>query len=64
MRKDESDFQRIASGLHAWVPNLWSPTQPLMNIATGATAPDEMVTNVTTTKERGAKAKIDFVSKE
>ena len=58
--KDESDVQRIVSGLHAWVPNLWSPTQPLMNIATGVIAPDEMVTNVTTTKERGTKAKNDF----
>ncbi len=63
MEKDELAVERITEGLYAWVPDLWSPSQPLMNIATGIVASDEMVRNVMTTKDRGARAMAEFIGR-
>ena len=57
MKKDKETVERLASGLNEWVPDLWSPSQALVNIATGVVAPINMVRNVLLTKERGMKAK-------
>ena len=53
MQQDGDAVVRTLAGLQAWVPNMWSPNQPLVNIATGVKAPAEMTQNVSTTKERG-----------
>ena len=42
MKKDEESVERLASGLNEWVPDLWSPSQPLINVATGVVAPSNM----------------------
>lgn len=53
MQKDELAVRRIIEGLQAWVPNPWSPSQPLINISTGGViATDEMVKNVRGTEVR------------
>jgi hypothetical protein len=60
MKKDEDAVDRIVAGLLAWVPTLWSSSQPLINIATGIIAPSDMIRNVMTTKERGEQARREF----
>lgn len=60
MEKDEAAVQRVVEGLHAWMPHIWSPTQPLVNMCTCEKASDEMVKNVTSAKERGVEAKKEF----
>lgn len=63
MKKDETAVERITVGLHTWVPDLWSPSQPLINISTGVVATGEMADNVVTTKERGDKASKEFIQR-
>ena len=53
MQQDGDAVVRILAGLQAWVPNMWSPKQPLINIPTGVIAPAEMTQNVSTTKVCG-----------
>ena len=53
MKKDEDAVERIVSGLNEWVPDLWSPSRPLVNLATGVVTPSNMVQNVLSAKERG-----------
>ena len=53
MKKDEEAVERLVSGLNEWVPDLWSPSQPL--------APSIMVQNVLSAKDRGMKAKEEFI---
>ena len=38
MKKDEEAVARLASGLNERVPHLWSPSHPLVNVATGVVA--------------------------
>ena len=42
MQQDEGAVGRTLAGLQKWVPNMWSPNQPLINIAIGVIAPAEM----------------------
>ena len=42
MQQDGDAVVITLAGLQAWVPNMWSPNQPLINIATGVIAPAEM----------------------
>jgi hypothetical protein len=60
MEQDEEAVEKITEGLRAWVPNVWSASQPLTNLATGLLAPEKMVTNVLNKKDRGTQAKADF----
>ena len=62
MKKDEEAVERLDSGLNEWVPDLWSPSQPLVNVATGVVAPSNMVQNVLSAKDRLMKAKEEFIS--
>ena len=63
MQQDEDAVVRALAGLQAWVPNMWSPNQTLINIATGVIAPAEMTQNVSTTEERGEQASQNFISR-
>eukprot|EP00112_Aurelia_sp_Birch-Aquarium-sp1_P017225 Seg3972.2 transcript_id=Seg3972.2/GoldUCD/mRNA.D3Y31 product="hypothetical protein" protein_id=Seg3972.2/GoldUCD/D3Y31 len=63
MQKDEADVQCIVEGLNSWIPELWSPQQPLVNICNGVLATDEMIDNVKSTKGRGVEAKKQFVER-
>ena len=63
MQKDEADVQRIVEGLNSWIPELWSPTQPLVNICNGVLATAEMIDNVKSTKSRGIEAKNKFLER-
>ena len=63
MKKDEEAVERLASGLNEWVPDLWLPSHPLVNVATGVVAPSNMVQNVLSAKDRGMKAKEEFISR-
>ena len=60
MLSDENDVATLSDCLTEWMPNLWNPDQPLVNIATGQRASEEMVENVRTCKERGVKAMKQF----
>ena len=53
MKKDEEAVERLVSGLNEWVPDLWSTSQSL--------APSIMVQNVLSAKDRGMKAKEEFI---
>ena len=55
MKKDEEAEERLVSGLNEWVSDLWSPSHPL--------APSNMVQNVLIAKDRGMKAKEEFISR-
>ena len=60
MLSDENDVATLSDCLTEWMPNLWNPDQPLVNIATGQRASEEMVENVRTCKERGVGAMKQF----
>ena len=60
MLSDENDVATLSDCLTEWMPNLWNPDQPLVNIAIGQTVSEEMVENVTTFKERGVEAMKQF----
>ena len=57
---DENDVATLPDCLTEWMPNLWNPDQPLVNIATGQRASEEMVENMRTCKERGVEAMKQF----
>ena len=63
MKKDEEAVERLVSGLNEWVPDLGLPSHPLVNVATGVVAPSYMVQNVLSAKDRGMKAKMEFISR-
>ena len=46
MLSDKNDVATLSDCLTEWMPNLWNPDQPLVNIATGQKASDEMVENM------------------
>ena len=52
---DEKDVTMLSETLTNWVPNLWTPYQPLVNLVTGKEAPKEMIVNVKSIKQRGEK---------
>ena len=54
--KDSADVQSIVSTLISWVPNLYSDSQPLINISNGCPATPELINNVKTMYSRGEKA--------
>ena len=43
MLSDENDVATLSDCLTEWMPNLWNPDQPLVNIAIGQRASEEMV---------------------
>eukprot|EP00794_Sanderia_malayensis_P002186 gene2186-2488_t len=61
MQKDEADVQHVVEGLNSWIPELWFPIQPLVNICNGILATAELVDNVKSTKSRGTEAKNQFL---
>ena len=60
MLSDKNDVATLCDCLTEWMPDLWNPDQPLVNIATGQRASEEMVENVRTCKERGVEAMKQF----
>ena len=48
--KDSADVQSIVSTLISWVPNLYSDSQPLINISNGCPATPELITRENGTK--------------
>ena len=60
---NEKDVTVLSEIVMDWVPNLWTPYQPLVNLATGKEAPTEMVDNVKYIKQRGEKAMNEFISR-
>ena len=53
---DESNVKILSQTLQQWVPNLWTSEIPLVNIATGKEAPQEMVKNLKSLKQIGENA--------
>ena len=60
MLHDEMNVEIIEAGLCSWVPNMWKSDQPFVKIATGEEATKELVDNIQSTKERGAKLRDAF----
>ena len=56
----ENDVATLSDCLTEWMPDLWNPDQPLVSIATGQRASEEMLENVRTCKERGVEAMKQF----
>ena len=63
IEKDESDVQAIMQGIVSWIPNIWSPNQPLINIYTGVPASTEIMSNFKTLEKRGSEARDEFISR-
>ena len=59
----ENDVKMLSQILEEWVPNLWTSEQPLVNIATGKEAPQEMVKNVKSLKQIGENAMNEFIAR-
>ena len=53
----------LSETLTNWLPNLWTPYQPLVNLVTGKEAPKEMIVNVKSIKQRGEKLMDGFISR-
>ena len=60
---DEKDVTMLSETLTHWVPNLWTPYQPFVNLVTGKEAPKEMIVNVKSIKQRGEKIMDGFISR-
>ena len=60
---DENDIKMLSQTLEEWVPNLWTSEQPLVNIATGKEAPQEMVKNVKSLKQIGENVMNEFIAR-
>ena len=60
---DENDVKMLSEILEEWIPNLWASEQPLVNIATGKEAPQEMVKNVKSLKQIGENAMNEFIAR-
>ena len=60
---NEKDVTVLSEIVMDWVPNLWTPYQPLVSLATGKEAPTEIVDNVKYIKQRGEKAMNEFISR-
>ena len=60
VEKDEKDVSRILDGLKQWIPNIYSPNQPLFNIYSGIPASPELVENAKTLISRGKESRDDF----
>ena len=60
---DENDIKMLSQTLEEWVPNIWTSEQPLVNIATGKEAPQEMVKNVKSLKQIGENAMKEFIAR-
>ena len=60
---DEKDVTMLSETLMHWVPNLWTPYQPFVNLVTGKEAPKEMIVNVKSIKQRGEKIMDGFISR-
>ena len=58
----ENDVKMLSQTLEEWVPNLWTSEQPLINIATGKEAPQEMVKNVKSLKQISENAMNEFIA--
>ena len=59
-KKDEKDVENIMEILELWVPNIYSEDQPLINIATGVPATNELKLNAQLLKERGEHDRNEF----
>ena len=57
--KDENDVRSIQTCLERWVPDLWKPTQPIVQFSTGA---DEMRNDTLDTQMRGASERDNFLA--
>ena len=53
----------LSETLTHWVPNLWTPYQPLVNLVAGKEAPKEMILNVKSIKQRREKLMDGFISR-
>ena len=60
MEFDKAVIQGVVEVLYSWVPHLWTQAQPLVNLCTGDKASEQMIRNVTTTKEREVARKEFF----
>ena len=47
----ENNVAMLTNCLQEWVPGLWNPEQPLVNIATGGKAEANMIENIKTIKK-------------
>ena len=61
--RDETDVYMIQNCIISWIPDLWAPTQPMVNFATGQQASPEIIENFKTIQLRGAEAFQEFLSR-
>ena len=61
--KDKRNVEAIITVTKAWVPDIFSDNQPLINISNGSLASDELVSNVRSMLTRGKTARDSFFTK-
>ena len=61
--RDETDVNMVQNCIISWIQDLWAPTQPMVNFATGQQASPEMIENFKTIKLRRAEAFQEFLSR-
>ena len=61
--RNETDVNMIHNCIISWIQDLWAPTQPMVNFATGQQASSEMIENFKTIKLRRAEAFQEFLSR-
>ena len=60
--KDKRNAEAIINITEAWVPDLYSDKQPLINISNGSIASEELISNVKSMLRRGKEARDSFFS--
>ena len=60
---DKNNVKMLSQTLEEWAPNLWTSEQPLVNIATGKKAPQEIVKNVKSLKQIGENTINEFIAR-
>ena len=58
--KDKRNVEAIVNITEAWVPDIFSDKQPLINIGSGSIASDELISNVKSMLTRGKVARDSF----
>ena len=61
--KDKRNVEAIITVTKAWVPDIFSDNQPLINISNGSLASDELVSNVRSMLTRGKTERDSFFTK-
>ena len=58
--RDEKNVRCVLTCVRSWVPELWSDSQPMVNLSTGKVATESMKKEFKSSKQRGEEARHEF----